>query len=107
MATARPEPVATLQGRVLQRPGLALATTLVFFGVGALGLLAYKVDYSTTTFFKKQTDSVDGFRVLGRSFPAGLQAPMTVLVERENGPVRPTDLAQARRRLASVSDVAQ
>ena len=74
--------------------------------MGALGLLAYKVDYSTTTFFKKQTDSVDGFRVLGRSFPAGLQAPMTVLVERENGPVRPTDLARARRRLASVSDVA-
>jgi RND superfamily putative drug exporter len=106
VATARPGRWRRFGDRVLQRPGLALATTLVFFGVGALGLLAYKVDYSTTTFFKKQTDSVDGFRVLEKSFPAGLQAPMTVLVERENGPVRPTDLAQARRRLASVSDVA-
>ena len=29
----------------------------VFFVAGALGLLAYKVDYSTTTFFKKSVDS--------------------------------------------------
>ena len=46
--------------RVLRRPGLALAATVAIFGVGALGLLAYKEDYSTTNFFKKETESIDG-----------------------------------------------
>ena len=83
--------------RVLQRPGLALAATLLMFAIGALGLLAYKEDYSTTTFFKKPTESVDGFKVLERALPAGSLAPTTVLVEREDGPVRPADVAAARR----------
>ena len=81
-----------------QRPGLALAVTVVLFGVGALGLLAYKEDYSTTNFFKKQTESVDGFDALEKAFPAGtLSNPTTVLVEREDGPVRrePTSTAGA------------
>jgi putative drug exporter of the RND superfamily len=106
VATARPGLWRRFGDRVLERPAPALAVTVLFFGAGTLGLLAFKVDYSTTTFFKKQTDSVDGFRVLEKTFPAGLQAPMTALVERENGPVRQTDLAQARRRLAAVPDVA-
>jgi RND superfamily putative drug exporter len=55
--------------RVLQRPLPALLITVAFFGLGTLGLLAYQVDYSSTTFFKKQTDSVDGFRVIQKSFP--------------------------------------
>ncbi len=93
--------------RVLARPGPALAVTLVIFGLGALGGLAFKVDYSATTFFKKQTDSVDGFRVIQKSFPAGLQAPMTALVERDNGRVRPADVAAARAKLARVSGIAQ
>src|SRR5262249_45749898 len=38
--------------RVLQRPAVALVTTGAIFIAGALGLLAYKVDYSTTSFFK-------------------------------------------------------
>ena len=67
--------------------------TVLLFAVGALGLLAYKEDYSTTTFFKKQTESVDGFKVLERAFPAGALSPTTVLVEREDGPVRPADVA--------------
>jgi RND superfamily putative drug exporter len=92
---------------VLRRPGLALGVTVAFFGAGALGLLAFRVDYSTTTFFKKPTDSVDGFRVLERSFPAGLLSPMTVLVQRGDGPVRPADAAAAVRRLSAVPDVAR
>ena len=39
--------------KVLERPARALLVTVVFFVRGALGLLAYKVDYSTTNFFKK------------------------------------------------------
>ena len=86
--------------RVLHRPGLALGVTTAFFFAGALGLLAYKEDYSTTTFFKKSTESVDGFRVLERALPAGALSPTTVLVERDDGLVRPSDV-QAARRLAA------
>jgi putative drug exporter of the RND superfamily len=92
--------------RVLRRPGLALGMTTLLFAGGALGLVAYKEDYSTTTFFKKQTESVDGFRVLERSFPAGTLAPTTVLVRREAGPVRPDDVRAAEIRLSSVRGVA-
>jgi len=92
--------------RVLTRPGMALGLTTLLFGVGALGLLAYKEDYSTTTFFKKQTDSVDGFRVLERALPAGSLSPTTVLVEREDGRVRPADVAVARRLAADHEGVA-
>ena len=95
-----------LGDRVLRRPGLALAGTLVLFGIGALGLLAYKEDYSTTTFFKKETESVEGFKVLERSLPAGALSPLTVLVEREEAPVRPADVARARRIAASQPGVA-
>ena len=68
--------------KVLERPLPALIVTVVVFAAGALGLLAYKVDYSTTNFFKKSVDSVEGFEVLRQSFPAGTLAPTTVLVER-------------------------
>ena len=64
--------------RVLQRPAAALAITSLLFVAGALGLLAYKVDYSTTTFFKKSVESVEGFELLEEAFPAGLLAPTTV-----------------------------
>jgi len=95
-----------LGDRVLRRPGLALAGTLVLFGIGALGLLAYKEDYSTTTFFKKETESVEGFKVLERALPAGALSPLTVLVEREEAPVRAADVARARRIAASQAGVA-
>ena len=104
-AAQRPGVWRRIGDRVLHRPLPALVVTVTLFGAGALGLLAYKVDYSTTTFFKKQTDSVDGFRVMQKSFPAGLLSPMTALVERENGAATPADVAAARRRLAAVSGV--
>ena len=56
--------------RVLQRPGPALAITVIVFVAGALGVLAYKVDYSTTGFFKKSVESVEGFRALESGVPA-------------------------------------
>ena len=92
--------------RVLQRPGLALGVTVLLFAGGSLGLLAYKEDYSTTTFFKKETESVEGFRVLEKALPAGALSPLTILVEREDGRVRPADAAHGRRLVASQSGVA-
>ncbi len=92
--------------RVMQRPGIALGVTLLVFGGGALGLLAYKEDYSITNVFKKTTDSVTGFKELQQAFPAGTSSPSTVLVERETGPVRPSDVAAVRSRLATVPEIA-
>jgi putative drug exporter of the RND superfamily len=93
--------------RAARHPGVTLAVTVAFFGAGALGLLAYKADYSTTTFFKKEVESVEGFKVIEKSFPAGSLAPTTILVERENGPVRPSDVAAVSQRIAALPEVAR
>jgi RND superfamily putative drug exporter len=92
--------------KVLERPLAALVVTVVVFAGGALGLLAYKVDYSTTNFFKESVESVEGFDVLRQSFPAGTLAPTTVLVERSDGPVTRADVDDAVRRLDGVNGVA-
>jgi RND superfamily putative drug exporter len=91
--------------RVLQRPGIALAVTLAFFGAGSLGLFAYAEDYSTENAFKEKAESVEGFRVLSKSFPSGATDPSTVLVEREGG-VRPDDLEEVATRVSRDAAVA-
>jgi putative drug exporter of the RND superfamily len=92
--------------RVLERPLPALLITVGVFVAGALGLLAYKVDYSTTSFFKESVESVEGFEVLGDAFPQGTLAPMTVLVQHENAPVTPKQVDEAISRLEAVDGVA-
>jgi RND superfamily putative drug exporter len=92
--------------RVLHRPGPALAVTAGVFLLGALGLIAYKVDYSSTTFFKKSVESVEGFKVLGDDFPEGTLSPTTVLVEQQGGPVTEEDVALAAGKLKTVDGVA-
>ncbi len=84
-------PAITRQGvwrrvgdKVLQRPGTALAVTVTAFVAGALGLFAYKVDYSTTTFFKKSVESVEGFVLMEEAFPAGVLVPSTVIVQSDS-----------------------
>jgi len=93
--------------RVLERPGAALTVTVTLFAAGALGLLAYKVDYSTTSFFKGSVESVEGFEVLRGSFPAGVLAPSTVLVERNDGPVTQADIEKAVQTLSEQKGVAR
>ena len=80
------------------RPGPALLVTAGVFVAGALGLLAYKVDYSTTTFFKKPVEAVEGFQLLEEAFPPGVLSPMTMLVESDSGPVSKEQVARRRRR---------
>ena len=92
--------------RVLHRPAPALAVTAGVFLLGCLGLIAYKVDYSSTTFFKKSVESVEGFEVLSADFPAGTLSPTTVLVERQSGPVTPQDALLAADKLKTVNGVA-
>jgi RND superfamily putative drug exporter len=93
--------------KVLERPTAALIVTVAVFAAGALGLLAYKVDYSTTSFFKGSVDSVEGFEVLRGSFPAGVLAPSTVLVERDDGPVTQADIEKAVQTLSDQKGVAR
>jgi RND superfamily putative drug exporter len=92
--------------RVLQRPGLALGATVLLFGFFALGLLSYKEDYSIGGFFKKDTESVDGFETLGESFPRGALGPTSILVQREGGAPTEEDLAAVRERVEGIDGVA-
>jgi RND superfamily putative drug exporter len=92
--------------KVLERPTQALLVTVIVFGASAFGLLAWNVSYSTTTFFKEKVDSVEGFEVLERAFPAGTLAPMTVLVTNESGPVSQDDVSAAVGELQGVNGVA-
>ena len=92
--------------RVLQRPGRALAITVTLFAAGALGLLAYKVDYSTTSFFKKSVESVEAFELMEDAFPAGVLAPSTVLIAADDGSIDEADAARAVRALEQVEGVA-
>ena len=93
--------------RVLQRPTHALVATVVLFVVGAFGVLAYKVDYSTTSFFKDSVESVEGFDVMREAFPAGTLAPTTVLVQSDAGPVTQAQISSAEEELRKVDGVAR
>jgi RND superfamily putative drug exporter len=93
--------------KVLERPLPAMLATVAFFMGGAIGLAAYKVDYSTTNFFKQSVDAVEGFEVLGQAFPKGTLAPMTVLVERSGGEVTRQDVEGTVRRISAVDGVAR
>jgi putative drug exporter of the RND superfamily len=92
--------------RVLRRPGLALATTVILFSLGALGLLAYKEDYSVDGFFKKQTESADGFDALRAALPAGALVPTTVLVVSDGGQVSDAAVAAVRKEAEGLEGVA-
>jgi RND superfamily putative drug exporter len=92
--------------RVLERPALALAATTALFALFTLGLLAYKEDYSIGGFFKTDVESVDGFNVLGQSFPLGALGPTSILVQREGRAATEADLAAARERVEGIDGVA-
>ena len=69
-ATQRPGVWRRFGDRVLQKPAQALVVTLIVFVAGALGLLAFKVDYSTTTFFKKRSRGRRGIQAARGRLPA-------------------------------------
>ena len=92
--------------RVLRRPAAALVVTVLLFGGGSFGLFAYAEDYSTENSFKEKAESVEGFKAISGSFPAGSLDPSTVLVTRSDGPVRPADLASVAARVQADGAVA-
>src|SRR3954454_5109547 len=95
-----------LGDRVLQRPAAALGLTVLFFAACSLGLLAYKENYSTTSYFKNEVESVNGFKALERQVPAGTLDPTTVMVRGENGPPSDAAVAQVQQTLEKRPGVA-
>ncbi|MEX2194628.1 MAG: MMPL family transporter [Thermoleophilaceae bacterium] len=93
-------------GRVLRRPGLALAVSVVALGIGAIGLTSYESSGDFLAQFRSDVDSTRGFDQLAESFPAGALAPLSVLVERGDGPVREADVAEVMQRLDGIEGVA-
>jgi putative drug exporter of the RND superfamily len=86
-------------GRVLQRPGLALALTSIALALGAIGLTSYQSSGDFLAQFRSDVDSTEGFEILREDFPPGQLAPLTVMVEREDGPVTPADMMEVQDRL--------
>ncbi len=95
-----------LGDKVLERPGPTLVLTMVVFIAGAFGLLAWKVDYSTTNFFKKSVESVEGFELMEEAFPAGTLAPTTILVIRDDGEATEADAQAAADAVTGIERVA-
>ena len=105
--TLRPGVWGRVGERVLRRPGVALVATVLVFGVCAVGLVSYSENFSTTGFFKKEQESVDGFKVIQRALPAGSLSPTTVLVRRDDGgKVRPAQVEAVAAKTRSVENVA-
>ncbi len=82
--------------KVLQRPALALCVTVAVFVAGALGLLAYKVDYSTTTLLQEVRRQRRGLRGARGGVPAGNAGADDACWSRnENGPVTEAQVSEA------------
>lgn len=93
-------------GRVLRRPGLALALAAIALMAGAGGVATYESSGDFLAQFRSDVDSIQGYEVLQEGFPDGALAPLTVMIEREDGPVTERDLATAMSRIESIENVA-
>ncbi|WP_171165614.1 MMPL family transporter [Streptomyces sp. I05A-00742] len=93
-------------GAVFRRPWWAVAATLLFFAAGATGVSRSVDDMSLLHAFREPTSSASGYRDLADAFPAGTAAPLTVVVERADGPLRTTDLTTTADRARTVPDIA-
>ena len=93
-------------GMVSRRPVAALAAGVLVLGGGACVLVTYKTDSNPLLQFRHSTDSTRGVKTLESRFDPGSLAPSTLLVERDNGPVRPADLRSVTSTARSVPGVA-
>ncbi|MGI8460584.1 MAG: MMPL family transporter, partial [Solirubrobacterales bacterium] len=91
--------------RVVQRPVAALVGSTLLLGFLCLGLLTYKSDFNINSFFRDKPESVQGFEILGESFPAGFLDATTMLVERTDGQTTEEDLNEAIAKVDAVDGV--
>lgn len=83
---------------VSRRPVLVASVTIVLLGVLATGLLSTHIGLTQTEQFRVKADSVTGFDIVARHFPAGLANPTEVIA--------PTDKAtQVQRAITSTPGV--
>ncbi|OOK82862.1 sterol-sensing domain of SREBP cleavage-activation family protein [Mycobacterium kansasii] len=65
--------------RVARRPALVAAATIAILALLATGLLGTRTGLSQTEQFRVKADSVTGFDIVDRHFPAGLASPTIVV----------------------------
>lgn len=93
--------------RVRTRPGLYLGVALAFLLLTSMGLTLWKTDLNPITQFRTETESRKGVKILESAFPPGTVAPTGILVDRETGPLQPSDLEQVSSRVQAVPGVAR
>jgi putative drug exporter of the RND superfamily len=91
--------------RVVRRPSLSLALSLLVLGGFAAGLAMYGQEIDQIDEFRKDTDSTEGYDLLRTGFPEGALVPMTVLVDDRDGPPDEA-VAELRGRIAAMDGVA-
>jgi len=92
--------------RVLARPVLALVVAGALLGVASLGLLTYKTEADVLAQFRASTDGTRGVDALRSAFPPGELAPITLLLQRQDGSLTAEDVTAVRERAVGIDGVA-
>ena len=87
---------------VLRRPRSILAACVAFLALCCTGLVAYNGMTNPVDILRSDQDSVRGYDVLAGTFPAGVLAPTTIMLERSDRPVSTGDIGVARAAIRSV-----
>jgi RND superfamily putative drug exporter len=93
--------------RVRNRPALYLGVAVAFLVLASSGLALWKTEINPIEQFRTETDSKEGVGILEAAFPPGTVAPTGILVDRETGRVRPSDLELVSNRVRGVPGVAR
>ena len=92
--------------RVRRRPAVWLAGAAAGLVAASFGLLAYHPSVDAVAQFRHETDGTRGYETLRGDFPAGALAPVTAIVQADDGRLEPAQVAAARERLAAADGVA-
>ena len=87
---------------VTLRPRGVLAGTVAVLVLCCAGVFAYNGMTNPVDLLGSDQSSVRGYDVLAETFPAGVLAPTTIMLERRNRPVRDADIGLARSAISAV-----
>ena len=87
---------------VLQRPRTVLVGCVAVLTLCCAGLVAYNGMTNPVDLLRSDQDSVRGYDVLATTFPPGVLAPTTILLERRDRRVSPADVGLARSAIRAV-----
>jgi RND superfamily putative drug exporter len=97
---------ARLGRAVTRRPVFTIVAVVVLFAVGAVGLTQYEAQATVAGAFRTETEGTRGFETLEAAFPAGALGPVTVIVDRREGPIQDGDVQAAQQALEKVPNIA-